>query len=283
MLEIMIEELKSAAKDFYNTTGIKIALWDEGRNLLYIYPKNLCTFCQTVRDSEALAAHCFDCDHSGFDMCEKTGKPFIYKCHMGLTEATAPIYENGILIGYMMMPQILCEEDRETVLDAVRAASDKYGLDAGRLADAFADLKNVKSDFIRSAVNLMSMCVCYLHVNKIIRSTAADHSAMLKNLVDQHYAEALTVPELCRRMYISRSKLYNLSLETFGMGISDYIRKKRIAEAKKLLDETELSVAHIAEKVGFRDSNYFTRTFKQEENLTPSEYRMQKAARNRAQ
>ena len=101
-----------------------------------------------------------------------------------------------------------------------------------------------------------------------------DISEQLEKYVENHFAEPLSVSELCRRMYISKSKLYQISSEKFGMGISDYVRQRRIKEAKVLLDDTDRSVSDIAECVGFTDANYFTRYFKQAEGMTPKAYRM---------
>jgi two-component system response regulator YesN len=74
-------------------------------------------------------------------------------------------------------------------------------------------------------------------------------------------------------LYISKSKLYSISKNEFGMGISDYIRILRIEKAKKLLLNGEERIYDIAAKVGYEDSNYFTRAFKSETGMTPKKYR----------
>lgn len=47
----------------------------------------------------------------------------------------------------------------------------------------------------------------------------------------------------------------------------------KINTSKELLRFTNLSIKEIANKVGFENSLYFSRLFKQETNLSPSEYR----------
>jgi two-component system response regulator YesN len=47
----------------------------------------------------------------------------------------------------------------------------------------------------------------------------------------------------------------------------------RIGNAKRLLIETEKSIADISEEVGFNDIKYFTKKFKKLTFLSPSEYR----------
>ena len=278
MLEIMMEELKTATKDFYHMTGIKIALYDEQRRHLHTYPDGMCDFCCTVRKNRALAEKCLDCDRLGFDTCDKTRKPYIYRCHMGLSEAITPICEGDEIIGYMMMGQILREGDRDLVERAIEAVSAENTPERGEFYRGLAELRSVDDTFVRSALNVMSMCVCYLHSNSIIRRKSDDFATRLRTYVENHYAEPLSVSELCRLLYISKSKLYQISLEAFGMGVSDYIRVCRLEKAKRMLEKTEKPVAQIAAEVGFQDANFFTRSFKKAEGVTPKYYRKSKKA-----
>lgn len=100
MLEVAIEELKKVAMDFYNVAKIKIVLYDAECRLLYSYPQKMEGFCAAIRTNDVLAKKCFECDKIGFEMCRKNNKPFIYKCYMNLSEAIAPITENGVITGY---------------------------------------------------------------------------------------------------------------------------------------------------------------------------------------
>ena len=52
----------------------------------------------------------------------------------------------------------------------------------------------------------------------------------------------------------------------------DFIKQMRIKKALKLLDEGGLSIAEVAYRVGFSDPKYFSRCFKAEMNITPSQY-----------
>ena len=52
-----------------------------------------------------------------------------------------------------------------------------------------------------------------------------------------------------------------------------YVTKCRIAHAKKLLDETELTVREISTQCGYDETTNFFRNFKRSEGVTPTEYR----------
>jgi YesN/AraC family two-component response regulator len=57
------------------------------------------------------------------------------------------------------------------------------------------------------------------------------------------------------------------------MPIHKYINSLRIQAAIKLLNTSFISIQDIAAHVGIDDCNYFTKVFKKEVGLTPSEYR----------
>lgn len=141
------------------------------------------------------------------------------------------------------------------------------------MCEALDRFKSVTTDFIDSASSMLSMCACYLYYNKIIKKKSDIMVYQLQSYVDANFRENITVSTLCRKFFISKSKLYSLSKSAFGMGVSDYIRHKRLEEAKKLLKDTDKSVNAIAENIGFLDTNYFIRIFKKDVGITPNKYR----------
>jgi AraC-like DNA-binding protein len=64
-----------------------------------------------------------------------------------------------------------------------------------------------------------------------------------------------------------------LTKKLFGLTPSQLIVKTRITIASRLLRETNLSVAAIAQQCGYSDQSAFTRAFRQASGVTPLEYR----------
>lgn len=276
VLEIVTDELKRIAMDFYKLAGIKIVLYDEEQRIIYSYPDGMCEFCAAIRRDSRLFEKCIECDQIGFDGCKRTGKPYVYRCHMNLAEAVAPIIENGITIGYIMLGQALIDTDVEKVKASIAAVSKKYGLDFDELTKSMSKLRVMSLSSVESAMNILSMCSCYLYVNKIIRKRGDMLTYQLKDYIDTHLFDELSVAAICKLFYISKSKLYDISKEAFGMGVTDYIRKRRLEHAKSLLSDTAKPVFQIAEQSGFSDPNYFIRIFKKYEGTTPNKYRKKK-------
>lgn len=59
------------------------------------------------------------------------------------------------------------------------------------------------------------------------------------------------------------------------MNITEYIDQVKVEKAKYYLQETDLFIQQIAEKLGFNSSSYFTAFFKKYVSLSPQEYRNQ--------
>lgn len=277
MLDIVDIDMKEAIKHFYAIMNIPFAISDENKQFLNEYSFELCSFCQELRKVRALDDKCRECDRRGFEECEQIHKPYIYECHMGFVEASVPIIERDQTIGYIVIGRFLKRGNEKKVREAMYSAAQTYGLDVAKLEEEFQKIEIVSPEFIEACASVMSMCIGYLHTNNILTRKSEDISDQLEKYVENHFSEPLSVPNLCRRMYISKSKLYQLSSERFGMGISDYIRQRRIKEAKMLLVDTDRAISDIAESVGFSDANYFTRCFKQIEGMTPKEYRARRS------
>lgn len=91
--------------------------------------------------------------------------------------------------------------------------------------------------------------------------------------LEQNFAKDWTVEELLEIACMSRSSLMRTFRKATGQSPIEYLVRLRIKKAMKLLRTTNLSITEIAMQVGFHDSNYFTRQFKQANNVSPSQYR----------
>ncbi len=88
-----------------------------------------------------------------------------------------------------------------------------------------------------------------------------------------YYANELSIKELADLCQLSASRFSALFKQTFGLFPLQYIINYRIKRACDLLRHTEYSVTQIAEMVGFEDSLYFSRVFKKQMRICPSQFR----------
>ncbi|MDA3817475.1 MAG: ATP-binding protein [Prolixibacteraceae bacterium] len=81
-----------------------------------------------------------------------------------------------------------------------------------------------------------------------------------------------SVEKLSTEVGISRAHLYNKLLALTGKTPVEYIRIMRLRRAAQLLGKSQLTVMEVAYKVGFNDPRYFTKHFKNEYKITPTQY-----------
>ena len=91
--------------------------------------------------------------------------------------------------------------------------------------------------------------------------------------IDSHIGEKLYRSQLAEMVFYNENYLSRRFREKVGCSISTYIMEKRMEISKKLLKQTTLSVTEIGEKVGYGNTAYFIRIFKQQTEKTPNEFR----------
>lgn len=107
-----------------------------------------------------------------------------------------------------------------------------------------ADLSSASSQVVRRAVELMNSGMSDMNVDRL--------------------AQALGV---------NRSYLTTRFTGEIGVSPSQYLTRLRLLAAKRMLAETDYAVGKIATLVGYSDVFYFSRIFRQSENMTPTQYR----------
>jgi AraC-like DNA-binding protein len=88
----------------------------------------------------------------------------------------------------------------------------------------------------------------------------------------------LPVAELARGMRLSTARFHAVFKAAMGVAPSDYVRAARMQLARQLLVQGALTVAEVAERVGYRDQFQFSRAFKQLVGVSPLGFRRRASA-----
>lgn len=92
-------------------------------------------------------------------------------------------------------------------------------------------------------------------------------------IVEKHMDEPeFSVEDFSREMYMNRVTLYRKILSLTGKTPLEFIRSIRLKRAAQLLEKSGLSIAEIAYQVGFNNPKTFTKFFKEEFRVLPSQY-----------
>ena len=91
--------------------------------------------------------------------------------------------------------------------------------------------------------------------------------------IDRHYSAKLTLRQLAESSGLSPALFSRLFKKTMQTTPIRYIAEIRLNAARRLLSETDKTLAAIAAETGFYDEAHFVRTFKASRGLTPGVYR----------
>ncbi|THF76394.1 helix-turn-helix domain-containing protein [Cohnella fermenti] len=79
--------------------------------------------------------------------------------------------------------------------------------------------------------------------------------------------------DVARRVNLSRSYFNQVFKEWVGSSFNEYLRQTRIDKAREYLVQTAKPIQWVAEHTGYADEKYFSRTFREQTGMLPSEYR----------
>ena len=89
----------------------------------------------------------------------------------------------------------------------------------------------------------------------------------------EHYMEAISLEDAARHVNISKEYLARCFRQETGVTLVTYLNRYRIKQAKSLLENGEDSLTKVALETGFSSSAYFSRVFRQEVGMSPSDYK----------
>lgn len=262
------KELSELMQSFYLLTGIKIVLFDKDYNEVMSCPSDRITFCMHMRQNEDFDRRCRICDNEYCRKCAQTKSLHIYKCHAGLIEVVIPITKNNRIMGYMIFGQIHDNKNKLEFENNMKRLVNQYGIKSD-LGKSIKKIRYKNQTQILAAATILKACVEYIQIKELVRLPEKFLITNIEHFIDEHIDEELTVNRLCDEFNIKRTRLYELMSSHIDGGIAAFIKTKRLSKAKELLQTTDMSIAEIADSVGFSDYNYFLRTFKKHFGISP--------------
>lgn len=110
----------------------------------------------------------------------------------------------------------------------------------------------------------------------VVRKKAETSSNIIvraKEYINSHYQKDISLDEVSREVNISPYYFSKLFKEEAGKNFIEYLTGVRMERAKELLLQTDKSMKEICSEVGYADPNYFSRSFKKNVGVTPTEYK----------
>ncbi len=90
--------------------------------------------------------------------------------------------------------------------------------------------------------------------------------------LEKHFRQETEVGAYARMLGVTANHLNDVIREQTGGAAGDFIRRRRLLDAKRMLFHSKMNVSEIAYELGFADASYFSRFFRRYEGETPSEF-----------
>ena len=93
------------------------------------------------------------------------------------------------------------------------------------------------------------------------------------NYIEEHLSEKLTLSSIAKSVGYSKYHLHRIFSDTVGLSIHDYVQRRQLTEAAKLLVFSDRPILEIALISGYESQQAFTNIFRQMYKKSPNEYR----------
>lgn len=143
------------------------------------------------------------------------------------------------------------------------------------LSSEYLGKNKVNSAIVRSCLNII--------VQKLIRILNHAHAddidsnliviEKISSLIERHYRDQRTVGFYARQTGVPEKQLNEICTRMLDAGLKELINERLMMEARKMLEQTRLTVSEIAFSLNFSDNSNFNKLFKAFTKITPGRYR----------
>lgn len=123
------------------------------------------------------------------------------------------------------------------------------------------------------AIIILNKLIEALGENKRVM-TRRDYVRAAVNYIEYNYNRDITVAGIAREISLNRSHFYRVFYNEIGVSPQEYLINCRMNNARRLLENTELSIKEIANAVGYQDSANFSKIFTQRFGISPGKFRL---------
>lgn len=129
--------------------------------------------------------------------------------------------------------------------------------------------------------NLLSTLVLMLSEGssgKVYNPTPKDlrdmeRTKLMITFIENHFNDELTLNQISKVVSISESECLRCFKRSTGLSPIQFLKQYRLIRAAELIRTTQLNISNIAEQCGFTDMSYFSKSFKEIFNESPTNYR----------
>lgn len=267
--------LKTVLQDFYEITGMHIAVMDsEYRGICACRSENN-SFCEYIHRSSKCLETCLSSDTARLKNAAESGELQLYTCPFGVFEAIHPIMKDRNIIGFLFLA-LGVEEGAHHVKNAVeQALITAPNLDKELLTQYAEEFQSYSYKRFESYARMLPILSEYIASNDLLSGDKHTLGQLVKIYVKNNISRKITLADLSWNLHCSTVTLTEHFKKEFGITIMQYVTEKKMHLAEKMLADDHHTVNDVAEACGFSDAEYFSRCFKGFHGVSPATWRKQ--------
>lgn len=205
--------------------------------------------------------------------------------------------ENDIAINFIILPEFLEKcysmvEDKTIIKDFIISSLSRRSSNISYLHFSLDDILPVENlienviwcifndNVLTNTITQTTLGLLFMYLSQYANAVANnnsdtyEHRTVFKTLkyIDVHYKDG-TLDEIAEILNLKTYTLSRLLKKYTGQNFKELLQERKLQQAVYLLSNTSLTIEEIMNAIGYDNSSYFYRTFKNRYNLTPREYR----------
>ena len=266
---LKIEEI---LQSFYEISGMDIAIVNS-KNKIIARRYSGATYCTNIHKSQKCMDICLESDKCGLAKAHKNKGLYMYKCPFGVYEALMPINNNDEIVAYVFVGMGIEDKEKSTAELMALALDVSPNLNKKLLEKSIRDLPRYSMEKLEAFASFLPLIAEYIETNNLLADTDMTVGQLIKTYIKNNLSKKITLADLSWKLHCSTVTLTEHFKKEFGITITEYVLKKRMEKARRLLLNSELSIREIAEDCGFVENDYFSRCFKSFHGLSPQIWR----------
>lgn len=256
---------------FYQISGMEVVVQNANFRTVTskrCLPGNLCTL---IHRAPICLDMCRASDKERFALASESREPLIYICPFGMTKTHIPIMKNDEKLGYIFCPMGFVDADDEETARHILSIAPSLSY-----KEVLAEIKTMphlsREDF-KAYHAILTLIAEEIARSNLFEDTPPSIAKQTKDYIRTHLADKITLADLGWHLHCSTVTITEHFRKEYGLTVMEYVQKKRMAQAEKLLRETDQSIKEIALLAGFSDVEYFSRCFKKIHGCPPGEWK----------
>lgn len=267
-------------KDFVGFLEQDMALYRALQD--YIIHKT--SYCMAIKENHRLWKYCLYTKALLHKRLMKNPKPFMGQCYGGVMEYVLPIIHKKQVIGAITVG--FGRLENKLLEDILRGLKRYTQIDIAMLQDYYkesTEIAGISPEGLYERLGILAEYISLtyepVHGSKkkgIMVSKGQETYTMSHAIayIQKHYKEDIKLKQLAKYCHCSNSYISHHFKKYTGVTLKTYVNILRVEEAKTLLEDEQIAITPMAYELGYKDSNYFSKVFKDITGISPTNYRL---------